>query len=89
MSMGVVLKFKVKNIIGHIMILDSICDFHRRIDFVVFISAAFDFSNERSIIFNRNHRLRSNFSILFENVVSSCREFEDLILFLKYSTEYN
>ena len=28
------------------MILDLICDFHRFIDSVVFILAAFDFSNE-------------------------------------------
>ena len=37
---------KFNNIIEEIMILDLICDFHRRIDCVVFILAAFEFSNE-------------------------------------------
>ena len=56
------------------MILDLICDFHWRIDSVVFILAVLDFSNhvkgtvsKSSIIFDRNHRLRQKLSILFEN----------------------
>ena len=48
MSMYILLKFN--NIIEQIMILDFICDFHRRIDslvvFFFFILAVFDFSNE-------------------------------------------
>ena len=42
MSLGVVFN----NIIKHITILDLFCNFHRRIDSVVFILAALDFSNE-------------------------------------------
>ena len=54
MSMFILLKFN--NIIEQIMILDFICDFHRRIDsfffffffffFLIFKFAVFDFSNE-------------------------------------------
>ena len=40
------LLLKFNHIIEQIIILDLICDFHRRIDSVVFILAALDFSNE-------------------------------------------
>ena len=36
---------RFNNIIEQIMILDLFCDFHQRIDSVVFILAALDFSN--------------------------------------------
>ena len=54
---------KFNNIIEQIMILDLICGFHRRIDSVVFILAAFDFSNEgygfqKFDYFRQNHRLQ-------------------------------
>ena len=54
------------------MIIDLICDFHRLGDSVVFILPASDFSNEvygflKSCYFYRNHQLRKNFRLLFEN----------------------
>ena len=47
MAMGVVyFLLKFNNILEQIVILDLICHFHRRIESVVFILAAFDFSYE-------------------------------------------
>ena len=46
MSIGVVLLLKFNNVTEQIMIFDVICDFHRRIDSVVFLLAPFDFLNE-------------------------------------------
>ena len=61
--MGVVRFPKFNNIFEQIMILHLICDFLRRIDSIVFILAALDFSNEgygfkKFDFFDRNHGLR-------------------------------
>ena len=57
---------KFNNIIEQIMIWDLIYDFHRRIDYVVFILAALDFSNEENKSFQKFDYFRQKSPIALE-----------------------
>ena len=53
-----------------IMILDLICVFHRRIDSVAYILAAFDFSNEGYVFQKSDYfRQKSPIAINFQLVI--------------------